>query len=414
MKRISFLSVLCLFFVCTGCSNKDQQSVRTYDLLNVTEETDLKFSDLVDEVRIVPLETSNSILVDDSRYVINDKYIITLGEKTIRQFDAASGKHIRLLAVAGNGPLEYRGINSAAIRNGKLFYNSPGKNMVSVIDLESGTFLQPLPTTYKFSANFAGVSDQEEIYVVNDSLLFETFNFSTQKSTPVFDTPRKVKAHSAYTFSFEGMPLSGHALQESADGIFLYNANFSDTLYLKKGADIEPYAVFIIPGNTTSNDPAAEAANRTDILMGIPYLDSRVILCGFRELDTKMSENTLSVNIESKGLYYIDRQTGEAKKLNKYIFDPLFVTEFPRTSTNLEEGIGETLLSGLGDLMGNNMFADKHIYARVFPAYKVKMYIKESLEDPDFPKEKVAAELQILDSKLTEESNPVVFIGKKK
>lgn len=411
MKNVFFVSLLCTFLVCAGCSDKGQHAVRTYDLLNVTEEMDLKFSDLVDEIRIVPLETAENVLIPDSRYLINDKYIITLGEKAIHQFDVKSGKHIRLLAVEGNGPNEFKYINSALIKNGKLFYSYSGKDFISVIDLETGNFLPSLPTTYKYGVNFAGMTDQEEaIYVMNDSLLSETFDFRTQKATSVLDSVRLRKLEASKAFMFSGFMLGGNAFLKDEEGVFLYNSRFSDTLYKKRGKAIEPYAAFIVPNDKATGSSRAFTSGR-ELLLSIPYMDSYSILCGFRETVTKVSANSISMSIEAGNLYCIDKKTGDARRVKKYIFDPLFITEFPKPGEKTEgeeDGLIDTVFS-----MWDNYFAGENVYARVMPAHKVKEYIEVSLEDPDFPKEKVA-ELQLLDSKLTDESNPVVFMGKKR
>lgn len=411
MKSLACVSLLSLFFVCAGCSDKGEHFVRTYELLNVTEGMDLKFSDLVDEIRIVPLETRDNVLIADSRYVINDKYIIVLGEDAIQQFDAVTGKHIRVLAVAGNGPNEFKGVTSALIKNGKLFYSCYGKNFVSVIDLESGRFLPQLPTTYKNDVSFFGMTDKEEIYMPNDSLLFETFDFGTQTSTPVLDSSRHEKPRNVNALSFVGFSLGGSAWLEDAEGVFLYNSRFSDSLYLKKGGKTEPYAVFLMPVNKNTNNSALRFTSGNELYMGIPFMDSRMYFCGFREMVTEVKGNAVTIFIRTKDLYCIDRKTGDAKIVKKYIFDPLFVTEFPQEVKSEQERESNVADAICG--RGNNWFADKAIYATVLPAYKVKEYIRESLGDPDFPAEKVA-ELQILDSKLTDESNPVVFMGKKR
>lgn len=417
MKHLFYTLILLGLLFITNCSNHAPKEVVTYDLLcgNIPE-TELRFSDLVTDIKIVPLETKDSILIADSKYAIDDKYIVAAGKESIHQFDASTGKHIRRLAVRGNGPNEYNYLNSLFIKNGRLFISSSGKNSVCVIDLETGNYLAPLVASPKYDITIKGVTNEEEIYISNDSLLFELFNFQTQKSVPLANHPyRGKKNHNGFTIS--GFYIGGDALVECNDEMFFYNANFSDTLYFSEQANktigkrvVQPYAVFKLPESKTSN--ALDGLMNSDgVKMGIPYVDSHFILCGFSSIGVKISSSSsVTMVIKPLGLYSINRENGEAKQICKYIFDPLFIKEFSSKikGDNEDNDVMDAIYGG-----SHNWFADHKIYAKVYSAFQVKEYIKESLENLDFPKNKVE-QLKALDRKITEEGNPVVFIGTKK
>ncbi|MEG0518549.1 MAG: 6-bladed beta-propeller [Bacteroidales bacterium] len=417
MKRLFYTLVLLGLLFITSCTDHAPKEVITYDLLNGNiPETELKFSDLVTDIKIIPLEIKDSILIADSEYAIDDKYIVVAGKESIHQFDVSTGKHIRRLAVRGNGPNEYNYLNSLFIKNGKLFISSSGKNSVCVIDLETGTFFAPLVASSKNDITIKGMTNEEDIYMSNDSLLFELFNFQTQKSVPLVNHPYRVK-NNRNGFTISGFYIGGDALVECNDEMFFYNANFSDTLYFSERINksigervVQPYAVFKLPESKTNN-ALDGLMNSDEVKMGIPYVDSHFILCGFSSLGVKFSSaSSVSMVIEPLGLYCINRENGEAKQICKYIFDPLFIKEFSnkRKNGNEDSGVMDAIYGS-----SHNWFANHKIYAKVYSSFQVKEYIKESLESPDFPQNKVE-QLKALDCKITEEGNPIVFIGTKK
>src|SRR5665647_1115778 len=86
-------------------SGKDQ--IPTFNLLECSNNRELKLSDIVSKSRFVKLETNDSSLVGrDSRYLVGTKYIICITQSTILQFNS-NGGFIRNVAQNGRGPGEF-------------------------------------------------------------------------------------------------------------------------------------------------------------------------------------------------------------------------------------------------------------------------------------------------------------------
>lgn len=406
-----FLALLVSAFIMGGCSsNGAPAQVLTYDLMNVTEGAELRFTDMVEDIRIVPLETGSDFFIPDSKYLIDEQYIVTVNDNAIHQFDAYTGKHIRILAVSGNGPKEFNNIASSYIANHTLYYSVHGKGYLYAIDLNTGEHLPPYTTKYEYLA-FVGGTKNDELYVPDDSLLFERYNFKTQKSSVIVDTLVKhKKSRNAENVLFlMGFASGGFSVSVNRDEVFYYNIRYSDTLYINAPQKLLPYAYFVMPEDDASK-MVGGLPNGEQFKLIFPYVDSHWIMCNLAELSIKSSSNMVNINLILNGLYTIDRETGKAKKINKYIFDPLFVHEYVENgSSENQKGVIGNAVFGFRD----HWFTNEKIYARALSAYKVKEYIKDSLEDSDFPENK-KGQLRELDSKLSNEDNPVVFIGNKK
>lgn len=392
-----------------GCSDKESTTLVTYDLLNIKENTELRFSDMVNDIKIVPIETTQDVLIPDCQYIIDQHYIITLDQNAVHQFDLQTGKHLRKLAVAGNGPNEFVYINAAFARNGKLYFRSRGKDYFSVIDLASGEPLDKLETHKPVEADFMGMAANGEFYIRNDSLLFEIFDPHTKRSRFLIDTTMKkeIKKKDHITFLSSIELLGGKSIAQYMSQTYLYNSTFSDTLYLQKDitSNVVPFAAFILPKAKTGAQSDLGIPDIDRIDLSFPYADSQRYLGVVSNLVCRASGNSITLKINYDGVYYIDKETDIARKITKYIFDPLFVKEFDNQAEN------GSVFSGI--FSGHNAYVDDKIYAKVLPAYEVKTAIEKSLEDPDLPAEKRTRLLE-LDNKLTEDSNPVVFFGQKR
>lgn len=409
MKNLFVILFILFLGGCTS-GNHVPKEVQSYDLLNIKEEMSLKFSDLVEDIRIVPLESGPDFLIPDGDYLITDQYIITLNKDAIHQFDAHTGKHIRLLAVAGNGPREFNYLNSFFAENDKLYYSMSGKDNLYMIDLNTGNHLSPYQTSYTY-LKFEGMGETDELYIANDSLLFERYNFKTRQKRFVIDTLKKRinPAQNEGNFTFNHPLMRGSDVVKNRGELFYYHKKFSDTLYREASNDVFPYVCFKLPADQMASSSEQGLPNGKRFTLKVPYVDSDKIFCTVLALDMKSSGNSISTSIVPQGLYCINRESGDARMVKQYLFDPLFEYEFV-DGENREDA--PTFLASV--LFGfNNYAVNSEIYAVAAASYKVKEYIQASLENPNFPDNK-KARLRELDAQLTDESNPVVFIGKKK
>lgn len=140
--------------------------------------------------------------------------------------------------------------------------------------------------------------------------------------------------------------------------IFYFNQKYSDTLYVQEAKYAEPYACFRFPMDNTQISNTVGFPTGKYFALKILYVDACEFFCNVFELNSVLKARSFFTETEPRGLYCIDGETGVASVVTKYIFDLL------------------------------------------------------SLENPNLPDSK-KVQLRELDRQLTDESNPVVFIGKK-
>jgi len=113
MKKIYLLiGILILQFV-WNCSNQNEQTERTafhFDLDNCKLSIDLKLSDLIEDYRLVPLETTNESLLGEFRNIISlsGDFILIADRNNVYKF-SEEGKFINKILKNGRGPGETSG-----------------------------------------------------------------------------------------------------------------------------------------------------------------------------------------------------------------------------------------------------------------------------------------------------------------
>ena len=114
MKKI-YLLISIFFFLqfVWNCSNKNEQTKNTpfhTDLDNCKLSIDLKLSDLIEDYRLVPLETTNESLLGEFRNIINSSgdYILIADRNNVYKF-SREGRFINTILKNGRGPGETSG-----------------------------------------------------------------------------------------------------------------------------------------------------------------------------------------------------------------------------------------------------------------------------------------------------------------
>lgn len=147
-----------IFMICSICGLIFSQNwiygqrnangpIPIFNILECSNQKELKLSDLVTKSRLVKLETNDSSMVGrDSRYLVGSKYIICITQSTILQFDS-NGGFIRNVAQNGRGPGEFINISGIDMdrEEKKLFLTSSNSKMIQVVDLLTGNFNNPIP-----------------------------------------------------------------------------------------------------------------------------------------------------------------------------------------------------------------------------------------------------------------------------
>lgn len=108
------LSVLAIAAIMSGCVADTQRSSHFFDVSNADQLPSANLSDLIEVVRVVPLENNDSVVIGRVRKTIkhNGRYYVyaengrTAGMGTISVFDANTGRFMHTIGQRGGGPGE--------------------------------------------------------------------------------------------------------------------------------------------------------------------------------------------------------------------------------------------------------------------------------------------------------------------
>lgn len=137
-KKFPCLWGCMLTFLLFSCQTTETNEI---DLSKPAGTITQKFSDIADNLRAIPLETSDSCLLSSYLEVwVGNKYIVTADRESMHLFDK-DGKHIRQLAKRGKGPGEFNSIATFTVDEAgeRLYYRDwSQRTELRVIELNTG------------------------------------------------------------------------------------------------------------------------------------------------------------------------------------------------------------------------------------------------------------------------------------
>ncbi|MDE5612999.1 MAG: 6-bladed beta-propeller, partial [Odoribacter sp.] len=155
-----FCALLC------GCGKQvKNEGIPVVELSKAVGEIDLKLSDLLENIRVIPLETRPDVLLPGHFLTwVGEKYIVTLGDDAMHLF-TVDGKYVRKLAQEGRGPDEYFGAISFCVDKQERYgYIASGVGSICVIDLEKGGVVRKI-STGKYAPTTLWYSDKDSTLV---------------------------------------------------------------------------------------------------------------------------------------------------------------------------------------------------------------------------------------------------------
>jgi hypothetical protein len=189
-KKYFYIVSLCIFF-CISCSkNQDKYKlpvvningveVADLDPLKLTDTTNIKLSQIVDNIKVVTLQTTDeSLIYATSIILVGNKYIFANRENEIYQF-SITGEFIRLLVKKGRGPGEIpsRGNNIRCNinENMDLFFVSVA-NRIYLYKLSTGEYIG-----FKIQQNFGDYQEIRSITISADSMFI--YSYSSRGGVP--------------------------------------------------------------------------------------------------------------------------------------------------------------------------------------------------------------------------------------
>ena len=101
-----FLSLVTLLAL-GGCA-KETDALVTVDVNHPDQTVEMKASDLIQDPEYIPLETNDSCLIrNGATFYATDDYIVSIARRQIYLFDRRTGRFVREIGKAGEGPNDY-------------------------------------------------------------------------------------------------------------------------------------------------------------------------------------------------------------------------------------------------------------------------------------------------------------------
>jgi len=412
IKKI-FLIISHLFLCFIVSCNQTSEGILVIDMDKPAGFIDLRISELLDDISIVPLETSDNLLIRPSSPVaVTEQYILVFEEEKLLQFDR-KGKFIKVLAVRGNGPNEYNTISKRLIdekRELMYFTDYKDRKSISCIDLKTGKIsMYAIQLTHfsqlgidsdgyiygflpAFDASLFPDEFEKELKPENSTKL--AFRFQPQNEELIFYRGTRSLLGSYST------PAYGNSLMFTRnDHIFFIIPNYSDTLFKIEDTRIIPKYIFKLK-NQSIHPRKGGHALRVHMAGQEGILFSKVeIHASFRE-DGSVS----SAGLNRLSYLFLDRKN-ELKTVNSIIIDPLGFTI----------GCFDLHYKEKNNIIINRVpsISGTYAYFKIFPNNEFLTLIKQELISNQLSSDQHKMLKNIIDN-VDEDSNFLLIIGKVK
>lgn len=389
MKKTLYILII---FMLAGCT-ASRKPVPVYNTDQIKEHVTIRLTDIFNKIRIIPLETHPDYLVHayygNYKIIANDTYIITAANNAIHQFDAATGKHIRRLASAGNGPNEYQDFKSAAIDNTRnILYIQYFGNLEKIlaVDLETGAFLPSIPVSY-LSADLQAIADKGSLCTADRKFICSEIDTDSGKRLPIPDTNYINRLREAERPAFLSQMGKTNLVQSGKD-LFLFAQKISDTVYKYDPAGKKLKGMFGLSSHRTYTPDSG-------ILFDLSFVTPQDFYCGRTFMEVKRIDGRYAFNISQEGFYQISRQNGSIRIIDTVVFNPLFEVAQTGNKSNI--------------FTGENVFRSNNLYVTAWDANIVKEIIAGNLKKTTLA-EPLRCSLQELDTQIIPDGNPVIVM----
>ena len=399
----SILSLALAIFLLSSCQTSPKD-IPVIDADKPSGTIDLSWSDILEDICMVALETTDDILIDNSEnpsaIYVSNRYIVAANTDEVHLFDK-NGKHLRKLMVRGNGPNEFTYITNVFIDEKRdiLYYTNPmdpQKNRLFRVNLKDGSFLDPLiPPLRNFTL---GAMDAEGYFYLLP--VSESYRDTIQTSDLIYKylpETGEVQTFSgsyAYAATTEGTSISHY---KGVNSFFQFR--HSDTLFSLSGKRLSPQGVFkqknrITDLLTDGDDLSLVFSFKGGHLMEIYQSTSTII--------NRDGQQILSRRPRFAGYFVFDTQ-GQFQTVKKIHIDPFALDIDMEKAIKREQQI---YFSPIPRISGNWGYVD-------VSAVNMVELIDQTLEKKEVSPSQ-AKKLEEIRAQITEDSNPVFIIGKLK
>ena len=362
-----------------SCADRNVRPVPSVDLQNPDRSAEIKLSELIGDIRVIKLETRDSIMLGpETGYLVSDKYIISVDQDKILQF-SGDGAFMRILARSGNGPEEFVRADVYAMDTKKdiLYINHRGdSHHIISYDLKNGRRSGRIPTG---TGNLIS-----QIIVSGDSILTIA--------------PRMSKQYNFYYLTTSGNFISGVAPPkarniglETSIGLvnkqLFYMPKEYDTLYKVDDISCNPYCFFLVDNRFAYDNN--ETGNFVYLSSNAPgYVIANKV---HARIKLNSDGETFSMNADKQVRYLISKKDFSVRE----------ITDFHNDFLGFREN---------QDQWDNYLFITNDMGYVCYSAFEVRQKIREAL---DYGKvdDQIRNRISDLYDQIGENDNPVLLAG---
>ena len=295
---------------------------------------ELALSDILEDIRIVPLETTDASLVTSggsSIMFVTDRYIIASGTDKVLLFDK-DGRYLKSILNKGNGPNEYQYLNGLLMDevHDILYYRDPMKReSIYRLSLPEIKYLDPfVPTVERF--NPLRIDAQGRMYGFPVSAVLRIGGENPEKpdstssvlllrQDPSDNSLQSFSGHRPYQIQSTGLSMALYR-----ENLHFFNFSYSDTLFRLSQDKLQPLGVFSLQNRMKRLE--AVSAEGDDLRLLYAYRNGIVMQTVHTGLDISHDSageiSSISVRNHTVGVYHFDHQ-GHFQTLKKLYIDPL-------------------------------------------------------------------------------------------
>ena len=416
MKPITLLTILCIALVICSCnqsgSDKSSEEAKLYvvDFDNPDGNIDLQLTDLAENFRIVPLETTDESLIGNGMYYVSESYILAYTQNGIYKF-SANGKFIKKIVAVGKGPQEISQMimessNVVDEENGVLYINDyQHTNEILVYDVVGEKFLDPVKKYITGYWTSFTVSDgvilaaPGNLMAQPDSARFAVLHITTKGD---FISGIKATRKVSSSFNEEGYNYLSATIMKGSDFNLVRYSN-ADTIFAYRNDILEPYIIFSY--NKPQADEPSELPQKGDRLIRI---NNNVEPVGFIILSAPITGDTRSITtpdgytafmIETTQDYFLlDKSSGNFKRIISY--------------TDNISGERQEIDQVNQDRTGYKLpsFLSNGKLIRAYNSFELMDLVEDGFAESSMPDE-LKDQLMEVAGNLKEDDNPVLLIG---
>lgn len=363
----------------TSCTDRNVRPVPSIDLQNPDRSGEIKLSELIGDIRVIKLETRDSIMLGpETGYLISGKYIISVDQDKILQF-SGDGAFMRILARSGNGPEEFVRADVYAMDTKKdiLYINHRGdSHHIISYDLKDGRRSGRIPT---------GTDNLiSQIIVSGDSILTIA--------------PRMSKEYNFYYLTTSGNFISGVAPPkarniglETSIGLvneqLFYMPKEYDTLYQVDDISCNPYCFFLVDNRFAYDNN--ETGNFVYLSSNAPgYVIANKV---HARIKLNSDGETFSMNADKQVRYLISKKD----------FSVCEITDFYNDFLGFREN---------QDQWDNYLFISNDMGYVCYSAFEFRQKIRETLDHFKID-DQIRNRISDLNDQIGENDNPVLLAG---